>query len=86
MKGVIKNYRRGVRTQRPNQAIVELKMVKSKKAAALLIGKKVTWKSPAGKELVGKVVDVHGNGGAIRVRFSRGMPGQAIGQQVSFSE
>ena len=86
MKGVIKNYRRGVRTQKPNQAIVEVKAVRTKKAASLLIGKRVTWKSPAGKELVGKVVDVHGNGGALRIRFERGMPGQAIGQQVSFSE
>jgi large subunit ribosomal protein L35Ae len=86
MKGVIKNYRRGRRTQKPNQVIVEVKAVKTKKSAGLLIGKKVTWKSPAGKELVGKVVDAHGNGGALRVRFNKGVPGQAIGQQVSFSE
>jgi large subunit ribosomal protein L35Ae len=86
MKGVIKNYRRGHRTQTPNQAIVEIRGVTSKKAASLVIGKKVTWTSPSGKEIVGKVVDVHGNGGALRVKFSRGIPGQAVGQQVSFSE
>ncbi len=51
-------------------------------AAKKLIGKKVVWKSPAGKELSGKITKEHGRNGFVRVQFDTGMPGQAIGTKV----
>ena len=56
--------------------------VDDREKAASLGGKKVSWKSPSGKELVGKVAAAHGNSGAIIAIFDTGMPGQSIGQKV----
>jgi large subunit ribosomal protein L35Ae len=59
--------------------------IESKEKAAELVGKKVTWTSPAGKELTGEVLAPHGSKGAIRARFEPGLPGQSIGQKVKIS-
>lgn len=82
MEGIIKNYKRSKHRQTPNQMIILIPGSESKDAASKLVGKKVTWKSPAGKELKGEVRSAHGNKGAIRVLFESGMPGQAIGKKV----
>ena len=65
-----------------NQMVVTVEGVDSKEKAAGLVGKKVVWKSPAGKEISGKVTAPHGGKGAVRVMFSTGMPGQAIASRV----
>ncbi|MDP4012069.1 MAG: 50S ribosomal protein L35ae [Candidatus Nanoarchaeia archaeon] len=83
MEGLINNFRRGDSTISHTHMIVIVKGVESKKKASDLIGKKVTWKSPAGKEILGKVAAAHGNSGALRVIFEKGMPGQAIGTKVT---
>ena len=85
MEGVIKNFKRGRKTQTTNQMIVYINEVKSKEDASKLVGKKVSWKSPADKEIKGEVRSAHGNNGAIRVLFEKGMPGQAIGDKVVIS-
>jgi large subunit ribosomal protein L35Ae len=59
--------------------------VDSKEKAAELVGKEVVWKSPAGKELKGKVASSHGNKGAIRALFDTGMPGQSLGKEVEIN-
>ncbi|MEM4266657.1 MAG: 50S ribosomal protein L35ae [Candidatus Nanoarchaeia archaeon] len=82
MKGVIINFRGGLHTQRNTHMIVKVDSVKSKSDAEKLMGKKVVWVSPAGKEIAGKVVKPHGNKGALRVIFDKGMPGQAVGKEV----
>ncbi|MFC2175127.1 50S ribosomal protein L35ae, partial [archaeon] len=86
MEGIITNYRRGRRTMRGNQMIVEVDGFDSRSKAAQLIGKRVLWLSPAKKEIHGKIVDVHGNSGAVRARFNRGMPGQAIGNKIAITD
>ncbi len=85
MEGIIKNFKRGRKTQTTNQMIVVVKGVDEKDKATSLVGKKVVWKSPAGKEINGEVRSAHGNKGAIRVLFETGMPGQAIGDKVAIS-
>ena len=82
MEGVIVNFRGSRRVKSHNQMIVELNSVDSKEKAAKLVGKKVVWKTPAGKVLNGKISAVHGNSGALRVIFETGMPGQSIGSKV----
>jgi large subunit ribosomal protein L35Ae len=82
MNGVIKNFRRGRHSQKTNHMIIYLDQVKDKEKAKTLIGKKVVWKSPAGKEIAGNVANAHGNKGAIRVIFETGMPGQSLGSKV----
>lgn len=83
MEGVIVNFRGSRRVKSPNQMIVEISSVDDKEKASKLVGKKVTWKTSAGKQLTGKITAAHGNSGALRVRFDTGMPGQSIGTKVA---
>jgi large subunit ribosomal protein L35Ae len=85
MDGIISNFRRGRHLQTTDQMIIVVNGIDSKEKAAKLIGKKVAWKSPAGKEIKGEVRSSHGNKGALRILFEKGMPGQAIGQKVNIS-
>ena len=82
MKGVILSYRRGRHTQNPRQMIIKIEGVDNKEKAMEFIGKKVVWRSKSGKEIYGKIISPHGNKGKLRVRFERGLPGQAIGKDV----
>ncbi len=83
MEGLISNFRRGRHLQTTNQMIILIKGIDKKEKAAELVGKSVSWKSPAGKEIKGKVSAPHGNNGAVKVLFETGMPGQAIGEKVN---
>ena len=83
MEGIIANFRRGRHRQVTNQMIVKPAGVDKKEAAVKLVGKSVSWKSPAGKEIKGKVAKEHGRNGSVRVLFETGMPGQSIGSKVS---
>ena len=84
MKGVIVNFRRGRHHQTDNQMVVKVAGYESKDKAASLVGKNVSWVAPGkGKTTIkGKISAIHGNSGAVRVLFERGMPGQSIGQSV----
>ena len=82
MEGVIINYRGSHKTQHPNQMIVKVEGYDSKDKSNELLKKAVTWVSPAGKEIKGTVLKEHGNKGAVRVKFEKGLPGQAIGTKV----
>jgi large subunit ribosomal protein L35Ae len=82
MEGIIVNFRGSNHVKSGNQMIILPKGCDSKDKAAKLVGKTVTWTSPAGKELKGKVSAAHGGNGAVRVLFETGMPGQAIGTVV----
>ncbi len=83
MNGTIMNFRRSLKRTYHTQMIVIAEGVNSKEEAEKLVGKTVVWKSPANKEIKGKVASAHGNKGAVRVIFERGMPGQAVGTKVS---
>ena len=82
MEAIIKNFRRGRTTQTDNQMVLIIEGIDKEKAKSL-VGKKVSWKSPAGKEIKGEVRATHGTKGAVRALFERGMPGQAIGTKVN---
>ncbi len=82
MEGTIVNFRGSRRVKRHNQMVLQVSGVDSKEKAQKLIGKKAVWKTPGGKQMVGEITNVHGNSGAMRLRFDTGMPGQSIGQKV----
>lgn len=82
MQGTILSYRRGRHTQNVNQMLVELDNVNSKEKAKEFLNKKVVWKSPAGKEIKGEIIALHGNKGVVRAKFERNLPGQAITTKV----
>jgi len=82
MKGKIIQFRRGRHTVTDKHFLVEVEGVSDKKAAEKLAGKKVEWKSPAGKKISGTISTSHGNKGLVRVIFEIGLPGQALTQGV----
>ncbi|MDO8646808.1 MAG: 50S ribosomal protein L35ae [Candidatus Diapherotrites archaeon] len=86
MKGLIINYRRGLKTQTPRQYIIEVEGISTKNATEKLRGKKVVWKTKAGKSMAGKIMQAHGAKGAVRAKFDKGLPGQAIGTKVEISD
>ena len=84
MKAVIVNFRSSRHRQTGNQAVIDIDSSKSKEDAAKLVGKKVSFVCPGKdkKVIEGKVSAAHGNSGAVRALFERGLPGQAIGKEV----
>lgn len=85
MQGVIKNYRRGRNTLTTNQFVIIVDKVESRAQAASMVGQTVAWTSTGGKKIFGRISAAHGNKGAFRARFTKGLPGQALGQLVDIS-
>ena len=83
MQGTIVSFRRSRHTQNTHHMII--KAGDKKEHAVKLVGKSVSWKSPAGKEIKGKVAKEHGSKGCIRAIFETGMPGQSIGTKVEIN-
>ncbi len=79
--GKIINFRIGIRTQMSRECLIQFIGVVSSSQAGQLIGKKVLWKSK-NKEHAGKIVGLHGKSGAVKVKFKKGIPGQAVGTIV----
>ena len=86
MEASVVNYRMGRHRQYNNQMIIQVKGLDKKDKVKHLIGKKVVWLSPTKKELTGIVKKEHGNNGALRVVFDKGLPGQALGTKVNIME
>jgi large subunit ribosomal protein L35Ae len=85
MKGVIVHFRKGVTHQTNSHMVVKVEGVDKKDSAAKLVGKVVTWKNSKGTEIKGTVAAAHGNSGAVRVIFEKGMPGQSLGTKVELN-
>jgi large subunit ribosomal protein L35Ae len=79
--GRIMNYRIGIRTQMSRECLIEFTDVGTAVKAGQLLGRKVVWKNE-NRKLIGKIVGFHGKNGAVRVRFKKGVPGQALGTAV----
>lgn len=82
MEAVIMSFRRGVNTQKDNQMILKVAGVITRADAEKLVGKTVTWTSSGKNEIKGKIAAAHGNSGAVRAIFERGMPGQSQATKV----
>ena len=82
MKGKVLQFRRGRHNIKERHFIIEVSGVNDREKASKLVGKEVSWKSPTGKIISGKVSSAHGNKGAIRAIFEKGLPGQSITTEV----
>lgn len=80
------NYRGGVRTQKTNQMIIAPEKSSSKEDAGKLLGKRVDWTTPSGKEITGEVSRIHGSNGYVVARFEKGLPGQSLGTEVEIQD
>jgi large subunit ribosomal protein L35Ae len=83
--GRITNYRIGIRTQFSRECLIQFAHVDFVAQAGQLIGQKVVWKGKK-KKLVGKIVGFHGKNGVVKVKFRKGVPGQALGTTVELVE
>ena len=79
--GIILNYRTGIRTQNPKECLIQFAHVNSASLADQLISRKVVWKQGDIK-LTGKIAGSHGKNGVVKVKFQKGLPGQALGTTV----
>jgi len=81
-KGKVIQFRRGRHVVKEKHFLIEIEGVSNREEASKFTGKEVSWKSPAGKEIKGKVSSAHGNKGVVRAIFERGLPGQSITTEV----
>ncbi len=82
MKLKISAFRGSHRTQNPRQIIAVSDAIDSREKAEELKGKKAVWETSSGKKIEGEVSGPHGNKGAVRIRFHKGLPGQALGTEI----
>lgn len=54
--------------------------------AAKLVGARVAWTREDGLKILGRVEGPHGRTGALRVRWDRGFPPQALGTSVTITK
>jgi large subunit ribosomal protein L35Ae len=79
LSGTVTAFRQSKFKQDSYQTIVELA---SAADAGTVLGARVVWLRKDGLRLVGRVVARHGSKGAVRVRWNRGFPPQALGSEV----
>ncbi len=81
MKGIVVQFRRSRHRIHERHYLLDVGLTK-RDDAKKLAGKEVSWKSPAGKIIKGKISDAHGNKGLVRAIFESGLPGQAVTTEV----
>ena len=64
-----------------NECLIQFTDTGSPAQSGQLIGQKVLWKGEK-KKRIGKIVGFHGKKGVVRVKFKKGVPGQALGTIV----
>jgi large subunit ribosomal protein L35Ae len=82
--GVIINYRRGPKSQRSHECIIRVLGVEQSDSSSL-IGWKVGWPLKDSR-LTGTILRTHGRTGSLKVKFKKGLPGQALGTKVSITK
>jgi len=82
MNAKIVNYVRGRKTQTRNEAILALD---DPSKATSLTGHSVRLTISSGTLFVGRVIGKRGSKGCVVARFSRGLPGEALGCAVEIA-
>jgi len=82
MKATIASFRRGKHVQTMNQMVLISDELGNKEDASKWVGKGVVFLTAKGNAINGKVTAAHGNSGALRALFEKGMPGQSLGKKV----
>jgi len=77
--GMVTSFRQSKFKQDSYQTIVQMASIDD---AGKVLGARVVWLRKDGVRILGRVVARHGSKGAVRVRWNRGFPPQALGSQV----
>lgn len=77
--GTVTSFRQSKFKQDSYQTIVQMATIAD---AGKVLGARVVWLRKDGVRILGRVVASHGSKGAVRVRWDRGFPPQALGSQV----
>jgi large subunit ribosomal protein L35Ae len=85
MKGILVQFRRGRHRIHERHYLIDLDL-KTREDAKKFEGKEVEWTSPAGKKIKGEIKSPHGNKGLVRAIFEKGLPGQAITNNIEVKE
>jgi len=81
MKGIIVQFRRSRKRIHERHYLLDIGL-NSREEAKKHAGMEVLWTSSGGKVISGKISDAHGNKGLVRAIFERGLPGQAITNNI----
>jgi large subunit ribosomal protein L35Ae len=79
--GTVVNYRIGIRTQMSKWCLIQIMGENTVSKAGQLVGRKMIMKFGK-KSFIGRIVCVHGKKGVVKVKFQKGIPGQALGARV----
>ena len=85
MKGILVQFRRSRHRIHEKHYLIDLGLSKREEAKKY-VGKQVSWKSSSGKIVIGKISDAHGNNGIVRAIFEKGLPGQAMTDEIEVSD
>ncbi len=85
MKGIVVQFRRSRHRIHERHYLLDIGL-QSRDEAQKMVGKQVQWKSESGKIITGMLSSAHGNKGLVRAIFERGLPGQAITNDVEISD
>ena len=64
-----------------SECLIQFTNIVTAGKAGQLIGRKGVWKDENNRRM-GKIVGFHGKNGSVRVKFKKGVPGQALGTTV----
>ena len=78
--GIIINYRRGPKSQRNRECLLKVLDIEPMESSKL-IGWKVGWPYDEPR-VFGMISKTHGRTGTLRVKFKKGVPGQALSTKV----
>ena len=75
------NYRIGIRTQMPKLCLIQIIGENTVSKVGQLIGRKMVLKYGR-SSFIGRIMGLHGKKGVVKVKFHKGIHGQALGVRV----